>query len=79
MPATDPTPAQRSGCGFFYDGDGNLSMMRLVMFVGIVGTLVVWATCCAYKREFIDMPFGMLGLHGMLLTGKMVQNKQENA
>lgn len=52
-------------------------MMRLVLFIGIPGTLFVWACVCAYKREFIDLPPGVLTLHGGLIAGKMVQNKQE--
>lgn len=65
--------------GFFQDDTSALSMMRLIVFIGIPGTLLVWAIICWHKRELVDIPPGMLVLHGGLLTGKMVQNKQEQA
>ena len=58
---------------FFTDGSGALSSARLVMLAWSLGLLLIWIIICIIRRELADIPPGVLGVHGTIIGGKVLQ------
>lgn len=59
------------------EGSGNSSMR----FISIHSTLVityVWMFVCIWRREFVDIPDGVIMFAGITILGKVVQKFGEN-
>src|SRR5438132_37037 len=63
---------------FLEDNEGGLSTIRLATLVWVAGMVVVWAWVSFIKRELADVPNGVLGVLGILITGKTIQRFAEN-
>ncbi len=65
---------------FFAEDNGNLSMTRLIMFLGFAVTLLAWlvaAVHAAHTGNIPDMPASILGFHSLLLGTKLGQKAME--
>lgn len=55
---------------------GNSSMR----FIAVHSTLIItytWMFVCIWRREFVDMPMGVIMFAGIAITGKVVQKFPE--
>jgi hypothetical protein len=59
---------------FLVDGTGSPSSMRLVMIVWTIGLLGIWASLCVIRKEMVDIPSGVVTVHGLVIGGKMLQS-----
>ncbi len=54
------------------------SMMRILSFITVVFPLLIWGYVCIIKLEVIDIPWGVVGIIGLGITGKVVQKNIES-
>jgi hypothetical protein len=57
-------------------GSGTSSMRAIAIFV-ILNIMIVWTWVCIKDLEIADIPWGVLGMAGLVLTGKVVQRFAE--
>jgi hypothetical protein len=65
---------------FFAEDNGNLSMTRLVLFLGFTITLTAWLVAALHASvsgTIPDMPASILGFHSLLLGSKLGQKALE--
>lgn len=63
----------------FGDGDGNYSMMRVIMFLMVVAFIAAKFFNAWLTRQPITFTAQDLTLVGTLVGGKLLQNAQENS
>uniref|UniRef100_A0A7V3JAH1 Uncharacterized protein n=1 Tax=candidate division CPR3 bacterium TaxID=2268181 RepID=A0A7V3JAH1_UNCC3 len=55
-----------------------VSLMRVVSLIVVFNVMLVWTIVCIYKREVVDMPWGVVSIVAVVVTGKAVQKFGEN-
>jgi len=60
--------------GFLHDGEGNSSSSRLLMVVGVVAILAVWAVVSIQTKTIQEVPWGIVGVVVTLVTGKQANS-----
>jgi len=66
---------------FFAEDNGNLSMTRLVFFLGFTITLIAWLLAALHASStgaVPEMPASILGFHSLLLGSKLGQKALEH-
>ena len=53
------------------------SSMRVIAITVVVNIMVVWSIVCLFKKDIVDIPFGVLSVLGLVVTGKVVQRFAE--
>jgi len=59
-------------------GSGTSSMRVIAIFV-IVNIMIVWSLVCIKKLDIVDIPWGVLGMAGLVITGKVAQRFTEGS
>ncbi len=54
------------------------SMMRVLSFIAVVFPLLIWGYICISKLEVVDIPWGVVGIITVGITGKILQKQIES-
>jgi hypothetical protein len=73
------TPLRDALAEFFQEGNGAMSMTRLVLFISIVIVLGVWAYVSIRAGEMKDVPLGVVTLVGLSYGVKLGQKFGEGS
>lgn len=53
------------------------SSMRVIAIGVVLNIMIVWTLVCVKNLNIVDIPWGVLGMAGLVLTGKVVQKFAE--
>jgi len=58
--------------------DNAISTTRFLSLAVVLNVLIIWSAVCIKKMEIADIPWGVIALIGLALTGKVVQKFTES-
>lgn len=65
--------------GLLTDSGGNASTMRLTFIAWAFAVLLAWGWACFNARALVPIPESVIGLLGVLTTGKVAQTWVESS
>ena len=57
-------------------GSGTSSMRAIAIFV-VLNVMIVWSLVCIKKLDIVDIPFGVVSMVALVITGKVIQRMSE--
>jgi hypothetical protein len=60
-----------------FSQEGSVSLMRVLTFLVVIDIMSVWTAACLKDWKVDDLPWGIVTIFGIMITGKAVQKFAE--